>query len=325
MAKKKKEAPKVKEEVSEDVTCPVCGKPVDLNVTSCPFCGAEFETEGDVVEEEGEMAECPVCGKMARVNVSACPHCGAEFEEEAEEAEPSETPREYPEVAPEEIPEVVAEPVSEEETAECPVCGKLVSLSVSSCPFCGAEFEEEEVEEIIEVEEKVEPIRAPARARPAPVPAVEVLAVEEEKERVPTPSNIMDPQVVGIALIALGILGSQIAFMIDWYWTWVPPIEENLGMFVAIPAVVIAAAILVFTMLKRSATDGKKVPKNVPGYLMSMFLFGVFALIMVMLWNPINSALQDSNAVIGIVFIVLLFVGLAMVMLRSRLSARAAA
>ena len=173
--------------------------------------------------------------------------------------------------------------------------------------------------------ERAAPAPPPARARPAPVPAVKVRAVEEEEEEVLTPSSIVDPQVIGMALIALGIIGSQIAFMIDWYWTWVPPIGENLGMFVAIPAVVIAAAILVFLVLRRSASDGKKIPRSIPGYMMSMFLFGVFALVMVMLWNPINSALQDSNTAIGIVFVVLLAVGVAMVMLRSKISARSAA
>jgi predicted amidophosphoribosyltransferase len=317
MPKKKKVEEKVVEEVSEAVTCPVCGKPVGLDVASCPHCGAEFETDGGTVQEE-EMAECPVCGKMSSINASACPHCGAEFEEEEE------APAAQEEVAEQKVRGAPAEPVSVDETAECPVCGKQVSLSVSSCPYCGAEFEEEEVEEIIEVEPQPVAAPAPSKARPIPKPTVEVRRVEAE-EATRTPSSIMDPQVIGISLIALGIIGSQIAFMIDWYWTWVPPIGDNLGMFVAIPAVIIAVALLVFTMLKRSASGGKKVPRSVPGYMLSIFLFGIFALILIMLWNPVNSALQNSNTTIGAVFVVLLVIGVLMIMLRSKLMARAAA
>ena len=43
-----KKAPPVVEE-EEEVTCPVCGKPVGLEVTSCPYCGAEFESEEEEI------------------------------------------------------------------------------------------------------------------------------------------------------------------------------------------------------------------------------------------------------------------------------------
>jgi predicted amidophosphoribosyltransferase len=86
MAKKKD----VFEEEEEEVTCPVCSKPVGLNVPSCPHCGAEFEEveaeegapAGKAPEEEGETAECPVCGKSVSLDITSCPYCGAEFEEE---------------------------------------------------------------------------------------------------------------------------------------------------------------------------------------------------------------------------------------------------
>src|SRR3972149_4359368 len=82
--------PKKKEvEEEPEVTCPVCGKPVGMDVTSCPYCGAEFEAEEEVAEEaakgavsEDETAECPVCGKLVSLAVSSCPNCGAAFEEE---------------------------------------------------------------------------------------------------------------------------------------------------------------------------------------------------------------------------------------------------
>jgi predicted amidophosphoribosyltransferase len=333
MAKKKKpaveEKPVVVEpeviEDQEEVTCPVCGKPVGIEVTSCPHCGAEFEPEEPVAAEapqiddsEDEMAACPVCHKMVSLSVASCPYCGAEFEAEEEEAVPAKA-----------VPKAV-EYVEPDETAECPVCGKMVALDVASCPSCGAEFEEEEVEEIIEVEEK--PV---AKAAPRMVPVEEPVEefVEEEVEveeeepayEVDGPTSIMDLRVIGMSLIVLGILGSQIAFMIDWYWTWVPPIEDNLGMFIAVPAVIIVVGLLAFLLVKRAVSGGKKVRKPIPGLTLSMFLTGILALVMVMLWNPINSALQDSNIMVGVVFVVMLAVGILAVIMGMRASARASA
>jgi len=288
MAKKKPE-PVIEEPVSEDeeeVTCPVCGKPVGLTVTSCPHCGAEFEEE-EVAEEEAPAAE--------------------------------------------------PEAVDEEETAECPVCGKAVSLSVASCPFCGAEFEEEEVEEIIEVEEQEVP--APAKARTVEVeePEFEVEEVVPEAEteevgaedralsEIQAPTTITDMRVIGISLIILGIIGSQIAFMIDWYWTWVPPIKDNIGMFVAIPAVVIVVGLLVFMLVKKALGSGRKIPRMMPGMSLSIFLFGILALVLVMLWNPLNSALKDSNAGVGGLFVVILVVGVFVMFMGQKMTARSAA
>jgi len=286
MPKKKPVVEKVEEvaEEEEEVTCPVCGKPVGIAVASCPFCGAEFEEEAvEEVEEEEEAPE-----------VAAAP---------AEAAE---------------------EGVSEDEMAECPVCGTMVSLSVSSCTNCGAEFEEEEIEEVVEVEEvEEEPVRAaPARPRPSVIRPDEEVLVEEEMpaaEFAAIPSGITDLRVVGISLILLGILGSQISFMIDWYWTWVPPIGDNLAIFVAVPAVVIVAGLLVFMMIKRApAGRRKKLPAMMPRVALSLFLFGILALILVMLWDPINSALQSSSVGVGGVFIAVLIVGLLAVFMGNR-------
>lgn len=288
MPKKKPVEAKVEEAVEEEeqVTCPVCGKPVGLSVPSCPFCGAEFEVDAaEEAEEEAPEAAAP------------------------------------PEAA-------VAGGVSEDEMAECPVCGTMVSLNVASCPSCGAEFEEEEIEEVVEVEavEEAPAKAAPAKARPSKVVAEDEEVVVEEEEPVRElagpPSGIADLRVVGIALILLGIIGSQISFMIDWYWTWVPPIENNLGMFIAVPAVVVVAGLFVFMMMKRSAAEKKKgVLKMLPAMSLSIFLFGILALILVMLWNPINSALQNSNLGVGGAFVAVLFVGLLAVFMGNRMAA----
>jgi DNA-directed RNA polymerase subunit RPC12/RpoP len=263
----------------------------------------------DVFEEEEEVT-CPVCSKPVGLNVPSCPHCGAEFEEvEAEEGSPAKEAHE-----------------EEGETAECPVCGKSVSLDVTSCPYCGAEFEEEEVEEVIEVEEKVVPVKSkPARKIPAveEVPAAD--AEEEALAEIRAPSNITDLRVIGVALIILGILGSQIAFMIDWYWTWVPPIESNLGMFVAIPAVIIVVGLLVFMLVKKALSGGRKLPRQLPGMSLSIFLFGIIALVLIMLWNPINSALQDQNVGVGGAFVGILIVGVLIMFMGQKMTAKHAA
>jgi len=289
------------------------------------------EVVEEVVEEEQEEVTCPVCGKPVGLDVSTCPYCGAEFESEEIEEIVEEAAEEKPEEAAEveEEPEAEAEEVvEEEETAECPVCGKMVSLMVSSCPNCGAEFEEEEIEEVIEVVEPEEvPVARPQARAVQPVEEIEEaldeILVEEQEEAavaaVGPPTSITDLRVIGISLIILGILGSQISFMIDWYWTWVPPIGDNLVLFVLAPVVVILVGLGVFMLMKRrGASRRRKAPSMLPGVALSLFLFGIFALIMVMLWNPINAALQDSNLGVGGVFVAMLIFGALAVFMGSK-------
>ncbi|MBN1677569.1 MAG: hypothetical protein JW880_03435 [Candidatus Thermoplasmatota archaeon] len=282
----------------------------------------EVKEAEEAVEEE-EQVTCPVCGKSVGLTVPSCPFCGAEFEEEAVE-EIEEEVEEVPEAEQPSVAAGLGEAISEDEMAECPVCGTLVSLSVASCPSCGAEFEEEEIEEVVEVEEVPEEA-PPARARPSKVLAEdEEVFVEEEvpvHELAGPPSSIADLRVIGISLIILGIIGSQISFMIDWYWTWVPPIEDNLGLFVAIAVVVVVLGLFVFMLLKRSAARRrKKVSSMVPGISLSIFLFGIFALILIMLWDPINSALQDSSLGVGGAFLAILIIGALAVFMGNRMA-----
>jgi DNA-directed RNA polymerase subunit RPC12/RpoP len=280
---------------AEEAACPVCGKMVSLDVPSCPSCGAIFEEEEEaqpIHEEEG--ADCPVCGRIVSLEVSCCPHCNAEFEEHDE-----------------------AESVSEEDSAACPVCGKMVSLMVSACPNCGAEFEEEEVEEIIEVEERLVPEKVKTKSK-AKAKATAKAKQPEAEFAFGITTSIIDFRVLGIALALLGIIGVQIALLIDWYWTWVPPVEDNLGLFVALPIVVLIVGLLVFMLVKKAMSGGKKVPENVPGVSLSLFVFGIFALIVMLLWNPINSALQDGSAGVAVGFLVVLVVGIALVFMDMR-------
>jgi rubredoxin len=257
--------------------------------------------------EESEDITCPVCGKPVGLDVASCPHCGAEFEdEEAELAKPK--------------PAAVAASEIEEDVA-CPVCGKGVGLDVAACPHCGAEFEEEEIEEVIEVEERqVEVEEAPVKTKKA---KAAVVAEDEDAETL-GPTSILDFKVIGLSLILLGIIGSQIALMIDWYWTWVPPIEDNLGLFVAVAVVVVVVGLLVWMLVKKFTSEGKSVPDMAPSVSLSLFLFGIFALIMVLLWESINAALQDSQVTVAIVFIAIFAAGLALIFLDMRSSAKAA-
>lgn len=283
-------------EDEEEVACPVCGKSVGLDVSSCPYCGAEFEEEE--VSEEPE----PVQAKPARGKGKGKP---------AKAAPP--------------------EPVKAEEADDvaCPVCGAMVGVDVSNCPKCGAEFEEEEIEEVIEVEEKTvfeaEPEPAPVKAKPADKPkAKPKTKPREEPLAADLPSSIMDFRVIGVSLIILGIIGTQIALMIDWYYSWVPPIEDNLALFVVIPVVLLVVGLLAFILIKKAMSSGKEVPGNMPGMSLSLFVFGILALIVIVLWDPINTAMQDSRAMVAGAFAVALVLGIVLVFMGSRRASSAA-
>jgi DNA-directed RNA polymerase subunit RPC12/RpoP len=277
-------------------------------------------------DEENDVA-CPVCGKIVGLDVTSCPHCGAEFEEE-------------------EIGEEVAVTSSDEdEEIACPVCGHNVGLDLTACPKCGAEFEEEEIEEVIEVEEKqvFEPVVAP---KPAPPKKAKPKAAQKPKEmpkKAPpkaTPrarpkggvpvsagitASIMDFRVIGIALIILGILGTQVALMIDWYWSWVPPIEDNLGLFVALPIVILIVGLMVFMLVKKAISGGREMPNLMPNISLSLFLFGILALIVIVLWNPINSALEDSSGAVAGGFVIALVLGILLLFMGMRSASEKAA
>ncbi|WP_455392626.1 NosD domain-containing protein [[Eubacterium] cellulosolvens] len=128
---------------------------------------AEEEEEEDEEETEVEEVECPDCGAMVLKGEAECPECGAdieveeleeeELEQEAEEQaeEPVEDElkdEELEEDVPEEEEPEEKEPIEEEEDEakadadefECPDCGAVVPVAASSCPMCGAEFEEDE-------------------------------------------------------------------------------------------------------------------------------------------------------------------------------------
>lgn len=279
-------------------------------------------------KQEEEEAACPICGKMVSLEVAVCPHCGAEFEEEEVEEE------EVVEEAPVEEEEAAFEEVDEDDTAACPICGKMVSLAVSCCPNCGAEFEEEEVEEIIEIEERQVPKKAEAKpkekAKKKPPkqkkpPKGRAPKAEVEEPGFTAPTSLLDLKVIGMALIILGIIGAQVAFMIDWYWSWVPPIEDNIALFAALPVVVLIVGILLFMLIKKLVTDGTEVPGTMSSFSLSLFMFGILALIVMVLWSPINSALQDSQVGVGGGFIAVLVVGILLLVMGPKLMEQRAA
>ncbi len=274
-------------EPEEEVTCPVCGRAVGLEVTICPGCGAEFEHEVD-----GQN-----------------PHAEEQAQERVKEG-----------LAEEEDMKTETKSVSEDEMAECPVCGKAVSLTVTTCPNCGAEFEEEAIEEVIEVEEKEVPVKKPAKAAPRQ-PAVAAK---------PAPGGwslreVFDLRIVGISLIALGIIGSQIASSIEWYWSWVPPISTNLGLFAGLPLVIIVVGILAHMLVMRTTSSGKKPSSTVSSLALSLLVFGVFAFIVMMFWSPLNSALQRSSMGVAGLFLGILIVGILLLVMGHRTTKAASA
>jgi len=235
----------------------------------------------------------------------------------------------------------------EEPEVTCPVCGNVVTLDDPFCPHCGAEFEEEEVEEIVEVDEVVEIEDVPE----APKDEAEAVEVEEEEEPVEAEAeetaeeevdkeveeeapasaapgeaapldfktHLLDMRVFGITLLLLGILGAQIAFFVTWYWTWVPPITSNLGMYLIIGIVIIVVGLLSFKLASDRANAGKKMNPIMPSVIMAIFLFGIIATIMLVAGGPISSAMTGSGqAGMAIVFIVLIVIGILLFMMGAK-------
>jgi len=237
----------------------------------------------------------------------------------------------------------------EEPDVTCPVCGNVVTLDDPFCPHCGAEFEEEEVEEIVEVdevveveevpeapedEEKAEAVEVEAEEEPVEAEAEETAeeeADEEVEEEAPAcaapgeaapldfKTHLLDMRVFGITLLLLGILGTQIAVFVTWYWTWVPPITSNLALYLIIGIVIIVVGLLSFKLASDRANAGKKMNPIMPSVIMAIFLFGIIATIMLVAGGPISGAMTGSGqAGMAIVFIVLVVVGILLFMMGAK-------
>lgn len=293
MAKKKQ--PEVEEE--PEVTCPVCGNPVTLEDPFCPHCGAEFEEEEvEEISIEEEVPEAPEEEEAVEVEAEEVEEAEEEeeIEEEAEEEEAAEVEEE---VAPEEeVVEVEAEEEAEEEIEE------------------EAEEEEAPEEEEIEVEEEEEEV--PVKAAPKAKPSKQYVSA----------TGLTDMRVFGIALLVLGIIGLQIALFIRWYWTWVPPIDQNLGVYALIGFAILIIGFLAFTMVKKATEEkGKKFHPMLPTILLSIFVFGIFAVIFLLAGKPISDAMQENQGVLAVLFLVFMVVGVALYMMGQKKLAGAAA
>jgi len=175
----------------------------------------------------------------------------------------------------------------------CPVCGKAVGLEVTTCPYCGAEFEEGEVEEIIEEQVVSVPAAAPS-------------------------GHVFDRRVFGIALIILGIVGTQISIQLDWYYQWVPPIGENLLLFALLGIAVLVAGFGAFLALKRRAQAGREVTVFVRSLSLAIFIVGLVALALFLAWDPVNEAIAANQTAAGAVFFVIFLGGLILMVLGRR-------
>lgn len=241
----------------------------------------------------------------------------------------------------------------------CPVCAGIVTLDDPFCPHCGAEFEEEEVEEIVEdevptvealpespeaeelppedVEERPEvealpedfTLEAPTDELPSdevradefvpkPDEPFEILDQDESPACAPpdevkiVTTNLSDLKVIGIAILILGIVCGTIMLNIRWFWTWVPPIEHNLAIYGLIGLAVILVAFIVFRKMASDTDKGKPpVHPMLPSIMLALIQFGFYAVIMFVLYDPINSALKSSSIGTSLVFIVIAAVGLA--------------
>lgn len=113
--------------------CVECGKTVGGSEKACPRCGASFE---DL------KFECPFCGEPVSPTERRCASCHTEFALFAEEvSDVSAVDLDGP-GAGGHAPEATAPDEGGALDYECPACGKPVSADDSSCPHCGARFEE---------------------------------------------------------------------------------------------------------------------------------------------------------------------------------------
>ncbi len=253
-------------------------------------------------KEEPEEPEvtCPVCGNVVTLDDPFCPHCGAEFEEE--EVEEIVEVDEVVEV--EEVPEAPADEEKVEveavEEVEEPIEAEAEE-PVAEEPEVEAE---EEVEEEAEEEEVAEEEEAPACAAPG------------EAAPLDFKTQLLDMRVFGITLLLLGIIGTQIAAFVTWYWTWVPPITNNMGIFLIIGIVIIVVGLLSFKLASDRAKAGKKMNPIMPSVIMAIFLFGIIATVMLVVGGPISSAMTGSGqAGMAIVFVVLIVIGILLFMM----------
>ena len=85
--------------------------------------------------------------------------------------------------------------------------------------------------------------------------------------------------------------------------------------------VVLIVGLLVFTLVKKALSSGKSIPDGMPRTSLSLFLFGIFALVVVLLWDPINSALQSSQVGVAGGFFVVVVIGIVITFMGSKTAA----
>ncbi len=134
--------------LSEKVSCPVCGTDIPKDADKCPECGLDrsiidiADTEPDVEIQEDDLD-------------ALLTELDEEIGERLEEEEKEELEEDiYDNVFDTKDRLEIEEPEVEEETKageeqvvfECGNCGEDVPESASKCPYCGAVFEEEEIE-----------------------------------------------------------------------------------------------------------------------------------------------------------------------------------
>lgn len=254
-------------------------------------------------EKDEPEVTCPVCAGIVTLDDPFCPHCGAEFEEE-----------EVEEIAEEEVPTVEALPESPE-AEELPPEDVEPSLDLAPLP------EEEPVEEDLPVEAPIDEapydeIKAD-EFMPKPDEPVEILEDEEsavcapeESQKVVT-TTLSDLKVIGIAVLLLGIIGGTVMLNIKWFWTWVPAIEHNLVIYGIIGLAVILVAFILFRKMANDTEKGKApLHPMLPSVMLALVQFGFYAVIMFVLYAPINAALKSNSIGVSVVFMALAAVGL---------------
>ncbi len=93
--------------------------------------------------------------------------------------------------------------------------------------------------------------------------------------------------------------------------------------WIGIVLLAVVVGLLAFLLVKRAVAGGRRIPRPMPGLSLSLFLTGILALVLIMLWSPINSALQSSSIGVGVVFVLMLVVGAVSMFMGMRSNSRA--
>jgi predicted amidophosphoribosyltransferase len=152
------------------------------DVESCPTCGVQLESTGDVSKEEirkktkTERAEeskpslfmCPECGAFMSENATICPICNTEIvgeeDESEQELEETEVVGTVTDVDSADEGEFLKAIEEKAEQKACGVCGSKIQMGSDRCLVCNSPIKDEEtlgIEALEKLEDMIEVMKCP--------------------------------------------------------------------------------------------------------------------------------------------------------------------